>query len=146
MSSTLTEFQQKFRLDELSLQRSEHWTWSLRPVPITLGAGILSLNRFCTSFAELSPAEGAELAAIARSIDARLQKAFAPDRMNYLMLMMVDRHLHFHVVPRYAQIRHFGGMPWEDKAWPKPPDLGVYADRADSSVLSDIHRALLSDV
>jgi len=143
MSSTLEEFRAKFRLDEFRLIGSEHWTWSLRPVPVTLGAGVLSLNRFCTSFADLTPAEGADLARIVGQLESRLRGVFTPDRMNYLMLMMVDRHLHFHVVPRYAQFRSFGGLIWEDAAWPKPPDLGMYADRADSPALMEIYRALV---
>ena len=39
------------------------------------------------------------------------------------MLMMVDPHVHFHVIPRYDGSRSFGGMSFPDRAWPGPPDL-----------------------
>lgn len=144
MSATLEEFRAKFRIAELTLYQSSHWTWSLRPSPATLGAGILSLNRFCTSFAELSADEGADLAAIVKHIDARLQKVFAPDRMNYLMLMMVDRQLHFHVLPRYSTEREAGGLFWSDSDWPKPPTLSAYSERSNHPALLEIRNLLRS--
>ena len=39
------------------------------------------------------------------------------------MLMMVDPHVHFHVIPRYASQRDFLGLSFVDQDWPKPPDL-----------------------
>jgi len=142
MSNTLEEFQVKFRLSELTLHVADHWTWSLRPVPTTLGAGILSLNRFCTSFADLSSDEAISLGATVKHIDKRLAQVFAPDRMNYLMLMMVDRHLHFHVLPRYGSERPFGGLLWQDREWPAAPALGNNAELAQSPVLLEIRDAL----
>jgi diadenosine tetraphosphate (Ap4A) HIT family hydrolase len=32
--------------------------------------------------------------------------------------------VHFHVLPRYAQVRHFAGQAFSDPAWPNAPDLG----------------------
>ena len=43
--------------------------------------------------------------------------------MNYLMLMMVDAHVHFHVLPRYADVLDRVGQQWRDPAWPGPPGL-----------------------
>ena len=42
-------------------------------------------------------------------LDTALAKTFAPDKLNYLMLMMVDPDVHFHVLPRYAAARAFAG-------------------------------------
>jgi diadenosine tetraphosphate (Ap4A) HIT family hydrolase len=142
MSSSLPEFQAKFRIDELLIHRSDFWSWSVRPVPCTLGAGILSLNRFATSFADMTAAEATDLGEIVRYLDHRLHEAFAPDKMNYLMLMMVDRHLHFHVIPRYSGTPQFGGLDWRDSAWPKPPALGDHDDRTTSPVLLEIRDRL----
>jgi diadenosine tetraphosphate (Ap4A) HIT family hydrolase len=51
-------------------------------------------------------------------------KAFRPyDRINYLMLMMVDPHVHFHVLPRYQRAPEFDGQHFSDAGWPGPPDL-----------------------
>lgn len=124
MTTTLGEFHEKFRVRELEIARSEHWTWSLRPVQSTLGAGILSLNRFSTSFGDLSRPEAGDLADITPKLEAALRGFSAPGRMNYLMLMMVDAHVHFHVLPRYGNVRLQAGQEWTDPAWPGPPVLG----------------------
>ena len=44
------------------------------------------------------------------------------------MLMMVDPHVHFHVLPRYAQTRVFDGVQFPDTGWPGPPDLKSATD------------------
>lgn len=142
MSATLEEFRSKFRLAELEIHRTQYWTWSVRPVPCTLGAGILSLNRFSESFADLGADEAADLAGIVKHLDRKLQQTFAPQRMNYLMLMMVDRHLHFHVLPRYSEDKSFAGLIWHDSGWPKPPALGDYEDRSASPALLEVRDAL----
>lgn len=144
MSATLEEFKAKFRLEDLIIHRTDHWTWSVRPVHSTLGAGILSLNRFCRAFSEATDAEFADLALMVRHIEQVLQTAFSPQKMNYIMLMMVDQHLHFHVLPRYSDPKQFGGLDWIDSGWPKPPALGDYEDRANNSVLVEIRDKLRS--
>ena len=55
------------------------------------------------------------------AFERKLRDAFQFDKINYLLLMMVDRHLHFHVIPRYAETRSFAGVEWPDPAWPKGP-------------------------
>jgi diadenosine tetraphosphate (Ap4A) HIT family hydrolase len=41
------------------------------------------------------------------------------------MLMMVDPHVHFHVLPRYERERHFAGTAYPDRGWPGLPDLAA---------------------
>ncbi|MNC89705.1 hypothetical protein D3C83_56830 [compost metagenome] len=50
---------------------------------------------------------------------------FAPlaDKINWLLLMMVDPDVHFHVLPRYSGARQFAGMTFTDPGWPAAPDL-----------------------
>lgn len=138
MAEHLSVFKEKFRVDELQIVRLDHWTWSLRPTHATLGAGILSLNRACTSFAAITRDEAAELADANREIEGRLRRAFKPDKFNYLALMMVDPQLHFHVIPRYESIREEFGAVWKDSGWPALPPLGDGADLANSPILAQI--------
>ena len=42
---------------------------------------------------------------------------------NYLMLMMVDPYVHFHVLPRYREPQEFRAVTFADKGWPGTPDL-----------------------
>ena len=62
--------------------------------------------------------------------------------MNYIMLMMVDSHLHFHVLPRYSDVKEFAGLSWSDSGWPKPPNMGDYEDRSQSPALIAIRDIL----
>ena len=55
------------------------------------------------------------------------------------MLMMVDPHVHFHVIPRYEGAREWGGREFVDVGWPKVPDLGhaVALEGEDLEALTD---------
>lgn len=134
MTDAFDEFLDKFRVRELEIERTDHWTWSVRPDQPTLGAGILSLNRYCESFGEVTPEETADLSAIVSTIEDRLGAMFVPDRMNYLMLMMVDPHVHFHVLPRYARPVRFADREWTDLGWPAPPQLTATAESVTTPV------------
>jgi diadenosine tetraphosphate (Ap4A) HIT family hydrolase len=143
MTATLEEFRTKFKLDTLTILRLSHWTWSVRPTHSTLGAGVLSLNRFCTSFGDMTPDEAAELSELTRKVETGLRTVFQAEKFNYLMLMMVDAHLHCHVFPRYQSVRHFGGIAWQDTAvWPGPPAMKEGEAYQDSPILTDIRDAL----
>lgn len=146
MTSTLDEFATKFRVADLTVLKLDHWTWSMRPAHCTLGSGILSLNRFCTSLAGITPAEGSELATAAKEIERRLRSAFQIDKLNYLMLMMVDAHLHFHVIPRYATPRQFAEISWVDAGWPTLPALNEGAAYQNHPVLAEICERLTTPV
>jgi diadenosine tetraphosphate (Ap4A) HIT family hydrolase len=142
MTQTLAEFQQKFRLDELTVTRTEHWVWSVRPGQATLGAGVVSLARFATRLGDLTPHEGADLTVMAHTVEHALAEAFVPDKINYLMLMMVDAHVHYHVLPRYAGPREHGGLVWHDPGWDGLPVLGAHADRSTPATLSSLRTRL----
>ena len=36
---------------------------------------------------------------------------------------MLDPHVHFHVLPRYAEARSFAGADFADAGWPAAPNL-----------------------
>jgi diadenosine tetraphosphate (Ap4A) HIT family hydrolase len=122
-NTALTEFREKFRVEDLLIIKTEAWSWSVRPLQPTLGAGVLSLNREAASFSEVTPAEMAEMATLIATLEKTLKTAFAYDRINYLMLMMVDHQVHFHVIPRYESGRQFAGLEWVDAGWPALPVL-----------------------
>ncbi len=116
-------FNDKFRVEELLIYESKHWTWSLRPLQPTLGAGILALKHYTESFSDITFEEGKDLVVIIKVIEERLKEHFSYDKINYLMLMMVDPHLHFHLIPRYSRTIEYEGINWSDKGWPALPIL-----------------------
>lgn len=123
MSKNFENFNEKFKVNDLLIAETQYWRWSLRPLQCTLGAGILSLKRPAESMSELTPAEGEDLITLIKIIEPTLKKAFDMEKMNYIMLMMVDYHIHYHVIPRYSCDKLFDGMNFKDLGWPKPPVL-----------------------
>lgn len=141
MSDPLRALSDKFRIRELMVYSFDYWTWSVRPVQNTLGASILSLNRPCTAWSQVGREAMADLHNAISLLEARLQQRFTFDRINYLMLMMVDPQVHFHVLPRYQSSRSFAGHEWTDPTWPRPPEvLGSPAADAVLLALSDTLR------
>jgi diadenosine tetraphosphate (Ap4A) HIT family hydrolase len=108
---------------------NEHWVVQVRPKQPTLGSSVLIARRHAESLAGLSAPEAAAFAEATTALETRLRGTFSCDKINYLLLMMVDRHLHFHVIPRYASARSFAGISWPDPAWPKgPPRMDSVVD------------------
>ena len=102
-----------------------HWCVLLRPGQVTLGSLVLVCKDAGTRFSDITPEAFCELARVTRDIETGLQ-AFRPfDKINYLMLMMVDPDVHFHVVPRYGSVQTFEAVQFPDAGWPGPPLLGA---------------------
>ena len=113
-----------------------YWVVLLRPQQATLGALVLACKGPATAFSEIGAEACQELAKVTRDIEATLKDRFAYDKINYLMLMMVDREVHFHVLPRYAEDRAFAGLTFTDPGWPAVPALGSFTEIGDSVLLA----------
>lgn len=118
-----TSFSQKFKIKNLTIQETDYWIWSLRPFQATLGASILSLKRPCSRFSDLKIDEYKDLGIIVKKIESTLLNIFKFDVMNYLILMMFDKQVHFHVLPRYEKTVEVFGKIWNDDDWPAVPTL-----------------------
>lgn len=139
-SPELIAFHEKFRTAELRVLDTAHWTWSVRPAQPTLGATVLSLRRHAAAFSEVGREEMADLATAVATVERATRAAFGNDKINYLMLMMVDPHVHFHVLPRYARAPRLADREWPDGAWPGPPSLA--AEPCPAELLEAIRKAL----
>ncbi len=120
MTLNFMNFQNKFNTEILTIYETKHWRWSLRPVQVTIGAGILSLKRPAEHFSDITEEESKDLIKIIRVFEQTLGNAFHYTKMNYLMLMMVDFHVHFHAIPRYDHEINCIDKSWIDEAYPKP--------------------------
>ncbi|MGQ0485873.1 MAG: HIT family protein [Hyphomicrobiales bacterium] len=137
MNATL----EKFGYPQSLVRDYRHWCVLLRDRQATLGALILGAKGEERAFSELPPEAFAELPRIVRDIEHGL-KSFRPyDRINYLMLMMVDPHVHFHVLPRYGAAQEFEDLRFADAGWPGPPDL-----KSATQMPEDARRRLLHAV
>jgi diadenosine tetraphosphate (Ap4A) HIT family hydrolase len=121
----------KFGYPDTLLAAYQHWVVLLRPQQATLGAMVLACKTPVTTFPEISQSAFGELKAATADIETVLREAFDHDKINYLMLMMVDPHVHFHVLPRYAEARDFAGVTFEDPGWPAVPNLGAVTELDD---------------
>jgi len=101
-----------------------HWAVLLRPQQVTLGSLVLICLESVTKFGEVSPAAFADLHGAIGRIEAILREFVGYEKINYLMLMMVDLDVHFHVIPRYGEARTHLGRSFPDAGWPGPPLLG----------------------
>ncbi|GKS68039.1 diadenosine tetraphosphate (Ap4A) hydrolase [Nitrosomonas sp. PY1] len=113
----------KFGAPQTIIRQYRHWSVLLRPAQATLGALILAAHEPARALSDLSSASFAELHTVTGQLESALAKAFQYDKINYLMLMMVDPDVHFHVIPRYAQHKTFANMKFIDAGWPAMPDL-----------------------
>ncbi|KEZ20137.1 HIT family hydrolase, diadenosine tetraphosphate hydrolase [Sphingobium yanoikuyae] len=102
----------------------DHWVVLLRPAQPTLGSLVLAAKGDATAFGDLPGDAHAELKTVTATIEAALTRAVGYAKINYLMLMMVDPHVHFHVIPRYDGERSAAGLTIADAGWPGQPDLG----------------------
>ena len=121
--TVIRDFQEKFKVKEYKIYETEYWVWSLRPHQATVGAGILSLKRECANFSELNQDEFSDLANIIKVIEPTLKNTFNYNVINYLMLMMLDKHVHYHVFPRYDHSLEVLNTVWKDENWPAIPPL-----------------------
>ena len=120
----MNETVRRFGYPATLIREYEHWVVLLRPAQPTLGSLILAAKSEARSFPELGSDAFAELQRAVADIERALAGSVRHEKINYLMLMMVDPHVHFHVIPRYEGEREACGVTVTDAGWPKVPALG----------------------
>lgn len=133
---------EKFGWPATLVREFDHWVILARPAQPTLGSLILAAKSDATAFGDLPGVAHAELKTATHAIEAALAKAVGYARLNYLMLMMVDPQVHFHVIPRYEGAREWpkgdrNAREFVDVGWPKVPDLG-HAVALDDDALAEL--------
>ena len=119
----MNETIKKFGYPDNLLGEYEHWVVLLRPKQVTAGSLVLACKEPATSFSDVSTAAYSELAQVTKEMENALKRSIKYEKINYLALMMVDKEVHFHVLPRYQGIRRVTGVTFKDVAWPKPVDI-----------------------
>ena len=114
---------EKFGYPATLVKEFRHWLVLLRPAQVTLGSLVLAAKSDCTAYGALPPEAFTEQRQAVAAIERALAGFVRFERINYLMLMMVDPNVHFHVIPRYDGKRSWDGEDFADNGWPGPPDL-----------------------
>ncbi|MGR4864435.1 HIT family protein [Caulobacter sp. LARHSG274] len=107
---------------------TDSWLVLVRPKQPTFGALVLICKESVEAFSQVSPAAFADLRTAIDGVERMLGEVVAYEKINYLMLMMVDKDVHFHVIPRYAGTREHEGLTFADAGWPAAPALGTTVD------------------
>ena len=106
------------------IAETDHWLILVRPKQPTFGSLVLVCKEAVQAFSEVSPAAFADLQVAVAGIERLLKAQVGYEKINYLMLMMVDKDVHVHVRPRYAGVREHEGLSFPDTGWPAAPALG----------------------
>ena len=113
----------KFGYPDSCIAETPHWLVLLRPQQVTFGSLVLLCREPVTAFGDVSRTAMAALPGVAKNIERLLTAETRYQKINYLMLMMVDPDVHFHVIPRYDGVREYAGLSLADTGWPGPPRL-----------------------
>lgn len=137
----------KFGHPHTLVAETDHWWVLLRPQQVTLGSLVLVCKQPVTAFGAVSVDGFADLAKVTAKTERTLKAFVDYQRINYLMLMMVDPDVHFHVIPRYSQTRTYAELSFADAGWPRPPDLGQATSPAPkvlAALAADLHQRWLA--
>ena len=133
----------KFGYPASLVQEYDNWVVLVRPGQCTLGALVLVNKTEIQSFATIGEASFQELEQVTQDIERNLTAFREYQKINYLMLMMVDKEVHFHVLPRYDSDQAFAGVVYPDSGWPTAPDLAagpVLEDEQMASPVADLRK------
>jgi diadenosine tetraphosphate (Ap4A) HIT family hydrolase len=119
---------EKFRYQENLIKEYNYWVVLLRPQQITIGSLILACKEDSESLSSISSKANAEFHLVVKEIENNMKKLFSFDKINYLALMMVDKHVHFHVLPRYSVPLKFAEKKYKDSHWPIAANLSEFLD------------------
>ena len=70
------------------------------------------LKRHAREMTDLDEAERDGLMAVVYAVEAAIRETMRPDKMNLASLGNMTPHLHWHIVPRFDDDRHFPGPIW----------------------------------
>lgn len=114
---------EKFGYPASLVAEYDHWLVLVRPAQVTLGSLVLAAKSDANAYGALPAPAFTEQGKVVATIEQALGDFVGFEKINYLMLMMVDPHVHFHIFPRYAGMRIWNGRDFPDLGWPGPPKL-----------------------
>jgi diadenosine tetraphosphate (Ap4A) HIT family hydrolase len=106
------------------IAESKHWRLVLNRNQKYVGKCFLVLRRHLEPVPLISPDEWQALHHEIGRATEMLVRAFQPDHFNYAFLQNQERHIHLHVIPRYASQRIFAGVVFEDLDYPGHYSVG----------------------
>ena len=119
----MEETLKKFGYPGTLIKEYQYWSILVRLKQVTLGSLILICKEEVNAFSDISVSAHKELQQAIKDIERIIKLTFENEKINYVMLMMHDPEVHFHVLPRYSQNKKFEEVVFKDFGWPNKPDL-----------------------
>lgn len=124
----MNETMETFGYPDTLIKEYQHWVVLLRPGQVTMGSLILCSTSDSEKYSALPQDAFAEMKTAIDDIEQCLSDLFSYEKINYMMLMMRDKHVHYHVIPRYSGEKQHLDKTYVDKGWPALPDLASVND------------------
>ena len=140
MNSTIEKFEYKRTL----IKEYDYWVVLLRPTQVTFSSLVIVCKEDAESISSISSLANSEFHIVVNDVEQVLKKIFKYDKINYLALMMVDKHVHFHVLPRYSESILFNGIRYSDAHWPVAPQLSEKLDISETD-FQDLKQIIASN-
>ena len=125
---------QTFEVDTLLIKEYKYWYLLLRRSQITIGSLVLIEKSLRTSYSNIETESHNEFGLIVKDIENSLKTLFDFNKINYLMLMMNDPEVHYHVIPRYAKEVIFNDVSFTDHGWPSLPNFETVNSVTDATI------------
>jgi len=132
--------------DNLLIKEYKHWNLLLRKNTKTLGNCVAITKEHHESLADLNSEEMSEFLDLVKDFNKAVKIAFKHEKTNYLMLMMKDKHTHFHIFPRYTDKRNFAEIEWIDGMVPTDPLELKGMPELSAEILQKIKKEIIKNI
>ena len=122
----MQEILKKFKLNENLIYEYKNWYLVLREEQITFASMVLIEKKFKKRLSDVSTQSFQELKKIINDIEKKIKPVIKYQKINYLYLMMIDKEVHTHIIPRYNKKILFENTLFQDTGWPNLPKLNKY--------------------
>ena len=82
------------------------------------------LERHATEMTQLPPDDRLDLMRVVFAVEEAVRETLQPDKVNIASLGNMTPHVHWHVIPRYRDDRHFPGPIWAAPQRERRADAG----------------------
>ena len=96
------------------------------------------LKRHAREMTDLAPAEREGLMAVVYAVESAVRETMQPEKMNIASLGNMTPHVHWHVVPRFRDDRHFPAPIWAvpQRESSVPPDRAARAGNIAAALIA----------
>jgi diadenosine tetraphosphate (Ap4A) HIT family hydrolase len=103
------------------------------------------LQRHVREVTDLPAAERERLMRVVFAVEEAVREAMLPDKMNLASLGNVTPHVHWHVIPRFADDRHFPAPVWTEpkRTAPHRPERAARAQALAESLRGRLDAAVV---